>query len=678
MLATALACTLPLAASGCAERAPKVPGETDIVVVSVELTSHDGSDLTPSYGPLMDRLGMRKKTLVLPGRYYSDFRVHEDRRRIEAFWHNSGFFDVDVRTPALEFGEDDGKQTVAVTWTIEERARYTLGHVELKSAPKAHDAELHGMIDFAEGDTAVDVERFRVIRRKMADHLRRAGHGHARVYSRAFLDRASKKIHFFYYADAGPMTKVKSLVVEGNNKVPAEAIIERSGMVQGQPFSWNDRFDGEFHILDTGAFTSTFIRSDVDTKFYVPGDQDDGGAISDEQIDKDGNLIPRKLAEAVDVKIHVVEAPSQQLRVRAGAELDPSRVDTTLGARLWLRNLFGPLHHMVLEGRAGYGWLYRSDTDDPTGFYGEALARYLKPMFLSRLLDFRLTGRFRDELFPGFHLREVTAGPGIRLAMLPGRSSSFYSTGLFFDADLLFRWGQQVGFGPFDAGQRDAFELADDDVYLGGEVQGSLIWDQRDNPVEALEGYLLAFRTTLSPGGADRFNRYLTLSPEGRGFLPLTSSISVGLKAKGSWVTLQSDDGVPLGPRLFGGGSFGFRGLGRQRLSPYAISCPDPASPLCGGVPVGGLSLAEASAELRFLPKLKPYGAIVFGDVGNTSMEANPFDAGVSFAAGLGLRLRFWYLPAAFDFSYRVLQDNEVQRPEDDPFGVFFRIGEAF
>jgi len=124
-----------------------------------------------------------------------------------------------------------------------------------------------------------------------------------------------------------------------------------------------------------------------------------------------GNLVPRDLPEEIDVKIHVVEAPSQQLRVRAGAEFDPTRIDTALSSRLWLRNLFGPWHHLVLEGRIGYGWLWRDTTDDPTGLYGEALACYVKPMVLARLLDSRVTVRFRDELYPGYHLRELTAGP---------------------------------------------------------------------------------------------------------------------------------------------------------------------------------------------------------------------------------------------------------------------------
>jgi len=45
------------------------------------------------------------------------------------------------------------------------------------------------------------------------------------------------------------------------------------------------------------------------------------------------------------------------------------RVDAFVGARLWLRDLFAPLHHLVLEGNVGYGWFV--DGDDPVrGVYG--------------------------------------------------------------------------------------------------------------------------------------------------------------------------------------------------------------------------------------------------------------------------------------------------------------------
>lgn len=671
-----LGCLLLALVVGCgAERPTKVPGESDIAVSDVTLRSADGSDLSIDYDPLIPRLGMRADSLVLPMRYYSEFREYEDRRRITAYWQSRGFFDVEVALPITEFDQDQEEPSVALTWEITENERYSIHSVHLLHAPEEHEDALAEMISFGPGTTDIDFETFRKHRVEMAGHLRDHGYGHAMVYSRAFVDRDAKEIHWYYYVDAGPKTKIGKIVVDANVRVPADLIIERSGMVPGEEFNWAKSRAGEFDLLDTGAFASVFIRGSTDTVFIVPGDAPDtGGVLRDEQVDANGDLVPRELPEEVDLKIHVVEAPSQQLRVRAGAEFDPTRIDTGLASRLWLRNLFGPWHHLVLEGRLGYGWLWRDTTDDPTGLYGEALVRYLKPMLGARLLDFRWTARLRDELHPGFHLLELTTGPGVR---------STLAQNLFFDTDLFFRYGLAIDFGPFDAATRDEFSLPEEEDFLGPELQSSIVWDERDNPVEALSGHLLALRASFTPGDPLGTHRYLTLRPEARGFLPLTDSFSIGLRGEAGWALLGGDDGVPLGPRLFGGGAYGMRGFGRHRLSPTARSCPTPPAPGAAQVdcelgPVGGLSLVEASVEARLLPYLKPYGLVGFADFGGAGAEYNPFDTGVSMALGAGLRLRIWYLPIAFDAAYRLLRDNELQQPEDDPFLVFFRIGESF
>jgi len=44
--------------------------------------------------------------------------------------------------------------------------------------------------------------------------------------------------------------------------------------------------------------------------------------------------------------------------------------------------------------------------------------------------------------------------------------------------------------------------------------------------------------------------------------------------------------------------------------------------------------------------------------------------------AGLGLRIRTWYVPVAVDFSYRILDDDRTDAL--DHFQFFFRIGESF
>ena len=157
-----------------------------------------------------------------------------------------------------------------------------------------------------------------------------------------------------------------------------------------------------------------------------------------------------------------------------------------------------------------------------------------------------------------------------------------------------------------------------------------------------------------------------------RAFHPLSTSWSIGVRGSGGVVALPGGDGIPLGPRLFGGGSHGMRGYGRSQLSPLAC---DSMTTECSAV--GGRSLVESSVELRLLPFRKLYGAALFVDAGAAGAGMNAFDNGISVAGGVGARIRSWYLPIGFDVSYGFVKENVVAS-ELDRLLVFFRIGEAF
>jgi outer membrane translocation and assembly module TamA len=95
----------------------------------------------------------------------------------------------------------------------------------------------------------------------------------------------------------------------------------------------------------------------------------------------------------------------------------------------------------------------------------------------------------------------------------------------------------------------------------------------------------------------------------------------------------------------------------------------------CDEIFVGGLSLAEASLELRYLPPLRQAGITFFTDVGGAGRRSNAFEDGVSVAAGLGPRLRLWYVPLSVDMSYRFVDRGQLT---ERGLFVFARIGEAF
>lgn len=658
-----------LVTAACTQVRPeRVPGETNIVVSSVTIQGPNGAKLDVDDDELFMMLGLRHGNVILRNRYFNAFRLAEDRRRLVSWWQTHGRFDVVVDEPRLKFSPD--QKSVAVTWTVHEGVPYRIASIAIKDAPPEYLAELKKKIPFEVGDEDIDLEAFRRVRHQMADWLQRQGYGHAMVLSRTYVDRKNKLVHWVYFVDTGPKTRIGKITVEGAHKIPKRLILWRAGVKPGDPYSLERAERIEEDLLDTGAFASVVVKpTNADIERVIPGVRPDtGGKLKPGQVDANGNLVPRKLPRDINFRLVVVEAPQTSVRVRAGAEADPTRGDIYGGTRIWLRNFFGPYQHLVFEGRLGYGLLWSGNQNESSGAYGEALIRSIHAGLLGRLVDARLSARFRDVLYPGSRMRELSAGPGLRAKL---------ARYVFFDLDALFRYEKDVGLGPFTQATRDAFALPDTDTAHGVELDASLIWDGRNDRVEPTSGHFLALRTALAPDGALGTNRYAFIGPDARVFLPLGQSTSLALRTSWGFVLGEGPEGVPLGPRLFGGGAFGMRGFGRDRLSPSAPCAPPQTA--CTTELVGGLSLMESQAEVRFLPFRKQFGLVGFLDAGAAGARHDPFSDGISLAAGFGPRIRLWYLPISVDFSYRFLRQNQLQSAK--PFGpylVFLRIGEAY
>jgi outer membrane translocation and assembly module TamA len=660
--ASVIACLL----AGCHPQvAPPVPGHTDIAVSEVTIEPRAGEQLTVEYEPLIETLGLRHGSAIFPARTFNEFRLAEDRRRIVAYLQARGYFDAVADEPTLQFAAD-GKR-VAVVWKVHEGAPYRIGSLTVVGAPREYEAELRELIPFSAGDK-IDLDTYRPLRRTLAERLQDHGYGHARGYSRVFVDREAKTVAWYYYLDPGPHTRIGAVHVEGERHVTSEAILERAHLVPGATYSTQEKRRAELALLDTGAFASAVVVSSADIQTGPPEYPDTGGALAPEQVDANGDLVPRKLAGAISLRIVVVEAPAKQARGEVGVEGDPTRIDTYAGTRLTLRNALGVQHHLVLEGNVGYGWIVDDGRDPAHGVYGSAKIEYEHPGWLARDLDLRIGARWRDVLYPAALLREFRFGPGVRRTIGPG---------MFFDVDLDYRIGITRNLPPLDAMTRASVDLPDDDRSLEPELSAQLVVDRRDDRIEATEGWLVTARTAAAPGSALGDDRWISVGADLRAYARLGGAWSAGARLAGAAVVLTGDRGLPFGPRLFGGGAFGMRGFGRDRLSPLA--CADTGMTTCDAIEVGGKSLVESSVELRWLPYRKFYGAAAFVDAGGAGTKLDPTDDGVSAAFGLGGRGRLWYVPIALDLSYRALDRGEWRAPSGlDRWLLLFRIGEAF
>jgi outer membrane translocation and assembly module TamA len=157
---------------------------------------------------------------------------------------------------------------------------------------------------------------------------------------------------------------------------------------------------------------------------------------------------------------------------------------------------------------------------------------------------------------------------------------------------------------------------------------------------------------------------FVKLVLEARHYLPLSQRLLLATRLKlGGIEPYGSSTDVPFNVRFFAGGPGSVRGFQLNRLGPVNAD----------GDPIGGLSLIEGSAELRF-PLFGDFGAVLFLDFGNVFSPPFTYHLGdLRYAVGPGLRYNTPVGPLRLDVGFI------VDRRAGENFGrVEFSIGQAF
>jgi outer membrane protein assembly factor BamA len=166
---------------------------------------------------------------------------------------------------------------------------------------------------------------------------------------------------------------------------------------------------------------------------------------------------------------------------------------------------------------------------------------------------------------------------------------------------------------------------------------------------------------------------YLGVLGEGRHYLTLGRRLVVANRLRiGTLDPVDDiDENVPFHKRYFLGGSTSMRGWGRFELSPLSGA----------GLPIGGLSMLDASAEIR-TPLWGKLGAVAFLDYGNVWNEGWKFELNdLRYAVGPGLRYLTPIGPARFDLGYQLKPIEGLLvngEPQKRRWRMHFSIGQAF
>ncbi|MCH8686776.1 autotransporter assembly complex protein TamA [Pedomonas mirosovicensis] len=237
------------------------------------------------------------------------------------------------------------------------------------------------------------------------------------------------------------------------------------------------------------------------------------------------------------------------------------------------------------------------------------------------------------------------------------------------DIALERRWGYSIGSEVVATNQRDRSLFAEEGDTNGRRrtffivalpLQGK--YDGSNDLLNPTRGFRVATQVTPEAAYQDGIFGYTRLRLDASAYLPLSGEdlVLAGRAALGS-ILGASRDRIAPSRRFYSGGGGSVRGFGFEELGPKDAD----------NDPLGGRSLAEASAELRY--RFGNYGLAAFVDAGQVYTDALPTFSDLRYGAGIGARYYTAFGPIRFDVA------TPLNRREGDPkVAVYISIGQAF
>jgi translocation and assembly module TamA len=193
---------------------------------------------------------------------------------------------------------------------------------------------------------------------------------------------------------------------------------------------------------------------------------------------------------------------------------------------------------------------------------------------------------------------------------------------------------------------------------------GELTLDHSNDPLDPIRGWKMDTRVEPTFITGDRKLVYLKTQSQVSGYLPFDADGDTVLaaRAKVGSILGGSIPDVPADRRFFAGGGGSVRGFGYQEVGPR----------LSEEIPEGGLSLLEASLELRRKIN-QQWGVVAFVDAGSVGSSPTPGFQEVGVGAGLGVRYNLGFGPLRLDIATPL-----NPRQGDGPVQVYISIGQSF
>lgn len=627
---------------------------------------------------------------------YDFYVLQRDLERVERLYRARGYYGARARAARVE-PTSDGHVRVQIE--VDEGPPTKVRRLDvygIEALPTSLQSRLRAAARAQIGVGALfDEDEFEATETALRRLLTDESYAYAKVTRSADVDLPHHYASVRFDISPGIRAEFGEVTIEGLGTLPETPIRRALDLQEGDPYSTSELEAAQQAVLDLGVLSNVNIEpqlSDPPTK-------------------------------RVPLKVHLEPSKLHQLRLGVGSQIDVIRTDihALVG---WDHNDFlGDLRRLSLEVKPGvvlYPTRFPSFRS-PTALLPEVKTRaeLTQPGFLEARtngflrVDYNIYAALLsgdlDESAPVLGYRELQGAIGVdrtlwRFYVRPshnvGVSVPFTYIGIL-DPDL--------------------------DRVLVSYLELFASFDLRDNRVDPHKGLYLsnALQVAGGPFGGDA--RDFKVQPEARIYVPLGSKLTFATRGMfgllfpqnyGDTIASNAETGAPPAGTsradwvrdiqigffrsFFSGGSnsnrgYGLRGIGPHGVVPFyspGLAQTDLDARCQGGstdsrclLPLGGLTLWEASAELRF-PIAGSLSGATFCDASDVAPEQVQFRFDrPHLSCGLGARYATPLGPFRADIGYRVaglqtLNESAGEgRPETifgAPIAISIALGEAF
>lgn len=636
--------------------------------------------------------------MVFQYAYYDRFVLQQDLERLERYYRAKGYYSAKVRAARVIPTDKPGHVRVEIEVTEGPptivRQVTTSG---MNSVPFEHQAAIINVMNKGlRVGQILSEDEYEDTKDAIALELMNRGFAWVTVTGKVKVDLLSQVATVQYIIDAGPLFYVRDVHFEGLEDLPESTIRRVFSVRSGDRFSARAMGEGKNALLDLG------VLADVQVSWTQPLT----GKVA---------LKNAKNQPIVDVTVRCTPGPLRTIKLGLGTELDTIRTDIHAVVGWEDRNFLGGLRKFAITAKPGMV-LYptkvgRFETPNRVLLEGRLFSSLRQP----GLFDPRLTGVLRGNaaIFPVlFHTNTDDVILGYReLKGAIGIERPFFNNRLwmatFFDAQAYYPF---TYVGDLDSDLQRVFIR-----YI--EVLANV--DFRDNSVRPHKGVFIGNTVQFAGGFLGGSVSDVKWEPEVRLYAPISSNVTFAVRGAigllfprnyGKALDDQLRDADTRDQQLlyfrafFSGGPSSNRGYAYRGVGPHGPGgflapnlsavefrerCSmDMTQDVCR-VPLGGLTLWEATAEVRF-PIIGPLTGATFVDASDVTRQTTSFThLHPHVSAGGGLRYDTPVGPLRLDVGYRIpgLQNigSDLSRQQERPGTVFgapiaisIAVGQAF